>query len=173
MVENAKLPVVSIVGRSGSGKTTLMEKLIPELKRRGYRVGTIKHHVHEGFEIDYPGKDTWRHARAGSEHVVIASPRKVAEIKQVEREPTLDEIVAGMRDVDIILTEGYHWEGKLKIEVVRAERSRELLCRQEDLFAITTDLDHDFAVPSFGLERVEEIIDLIERELISMQLPHN
>ena len=64
------IPIVSVVGRSGAGRTTLLEKLIPELKQRGYRVATIKHHAHPGFEIDQPGKDTWRHANAGSEQVV-------------------------------------------------------------------------------------------------------
>jgi molybdopterin-guanine dinucleotide biosynthesis protein B len=59
--------VISVAGRSGAGRTTLLEKLISELKRRGYRVATVKHHAHAGLEVDQPGKDTWRHARAGSE----------------------------------------------------------------------------------------------------------
>ncbi len=82
-----------------------MEKLIAELKRRGYRVATIKHDVH-GFEIDQPGKDTWRHAQAGSDHVVIASPTRIAHIRRLNRELTLPEIIATIQDVDIILTEG-------------------------------------------------------------------
>jgi len=71
------IPVVSIVGKSNSGKTTLLEKLIPELKRRGYRVATVKHDTH-GFEIDRPGKDTWRLAQAGADAVVISSGDKLA-----------------------------------------------------------------------------------------------
>jgi len=67
------------------------------MKQRGYRVGTIKHHSHPGFELDRPGKDTWRHAEAGSDHVVIAAPDKVASIRRVDREPTLDEITATNR----------------------------------------------------------------------------
>jgi len=59
-----------------AGKTTLMEVLIPELSRRGYRIATVKHHSHSGFEVDQPGKDSWRHARAGSVHVIIAAPDK-------------------------------------------------------------------------------------------------
>lgn len=77
------IPIICVVGRSKSGKTTLLEKLIPELKRRGYRVATIKHHSHPGFEIDVPGKDTWRHAQAGSDHVIISAPDKVADRKSV------------------------------------------------------------------------------------------
>ena len=119
------IPVISVVGRSKVGKTTLLEKLIPELKRRGYRVATVKHHAHPGFEIDRPGKDTWRHAQAGSDHVVIAAPDKVAAVRRVTREPTLDEIVTTIDDVDIILTEGYKRAGKPKIEIVRAARHTE------------------------------------------------
>ncbi|MCU0489929.1 MAG: molybdopterin-guanine dinucleotide biosynthesis protein B, partial [Anaerolineales bacterium] len=74
-------PILSIIGKSNSGKTTLLEKLIPELRQRGYRVATIKHHAHAGFEIDQPGKDTWRHAQAGSQVVVITAPDKLALIE--------------------------------------------------------------------------------------------
>ena len=68
-------PIVSIVGKSGSGKTTLLEKVVAELTKRGYNVGTIKHDVH-GFEIDYEGKDSWRHKKAGAKTVVLSSPDK-------------------------------------------------------------------------------------------------
>jgi len=91
-------PIISIVGKSKSGKTTLLEKIIPELKKRNYRVATIKHHAHRGLEIDQPGKDTWRHAQAGSDHIVIVAPDKVASIRKVESAPTLDEIAAGIQE---------------------------------------------------------------------------
>ena len=71
------IPIVSIVGKSGAGKTTLIEKMIPELKKRGYRVATIKHDVH-GFDIDHEGKDSWRHKKAGAHATIISSPWKVA-----------------------------------------------------------------------------------------------
>ncbi|MFQ5576026.1 MAG: molybdopterin-guanine dinucleotide biosynthesis protein B [Anaerolineae bacterium] len=94
-------PVICVVGRSKAGKTTLLEKLIPRLKERGYRLATIKHHSHPGIEMDRPGKDTWRHARAGSDHVIIAAPDRVASIRRVERPPTLDELAAGIKNVDL------------------------------------------------------------------------
>jgi len=147
----ATTPIICIVGRSGVGKTTLLEKLIPALKQRGYRVATIKHHAHPGFEIDRPGKDTWRHAQAGSDYVVIAAPDKVASIRRVEREPTLDELAATITDVDIILTEGYKRSDKPKIEVVRAAHSTAPICKQEELLALATDVPVAIDVPQFDL----------------------
>lgn len=155
-------PIVCIVGRGKVGKTTLLEKLIPELKRRGYRVGTIKHHFHAGFEIDIPGKDTWRHARAGSDFVVIAAPDKIASIRRVDTEPTLDEVAATMSGVDIIITEGYKRTTRPKIEVVRAERSTEPICTQDELLALVTDAPAPFAVPTFGLDDTHGLADLLE-----------
>jgi molybdopterin-guanine dinucleotide biosynthesis protein B len=149
------------------GKTTLLEKLIPELKRRGYRVATVKHHADPGFEIDQPGKDTWRHARAGSDHVVIAAPDKVASIRRVDRELTLDEIVAGITDVDIILTEGYKWAGKPQIEVIRSVRSREPICNPDELIALATDVRFDLNVPQFDLDDAASLADLIEQRFLS------
>ncbi len=159
------VPVISVVGKSDSGKTTLLEKLIPELKRRGYRVGTVKHDVH-GFDIDHPGKDTWRHAQAGSDHVVIASSEKLASIRRLDHELTLDEIVAEMDDVDIVLTEGYKRAGKLKIEVSRAARSTELICRPDELLAIATDHPVELDVPQFDLDDAKGIVDLIEERFL-------
>src|SRR3972149_7687440 len=99
-------PVVSIVGKSNVGKTTLLERLVVEIKRRGYCVATIKHDVH-GFDIDKPGKDSWRHAQAGSDAVVISSPQKLALIKKVDHDSSLDEILQLVGPhFDIILTEG-------------------------------------------------------------------
>lgn len=157
----ANIPIICIVGRSKVGKTTLLEKLIPALKRRGYRVATVKHHSHPGFEIDRPGKDTWRHAQAGSDHVVIAAPDKVASIRRVEREPTLEEIAATITDVDFILTEGYKRSGYPKIEVVRAAHNPEPICTPEELLALATDAPIAFDVPQFGLEDAEGLAGLI------------
>lgn len=100
------IPIVSIVGKSDSGKTTLIEKLIPELNRKGYRVATVKHDVH-GFEVDREGKDSWRHRRAGSYSTVLSSPRQLAIIRDMDHDASLEEIRDRfIRDVDIIITEG-------------------------------------------------------------------
>ena len=162
--------VVSIVGKSKVGKTTLLEKLIRELKARGYRVGTIKHHAH-WFEIDQPGKDTWRHAEAGSDVVVIAAPNRMALIRRLDGELTIDEIAGMMPKVDIILTEGYKRGDKPKIEVSRRARSSELICTKEELLAIATDAPHpDMAgVPQFDLEDASGLADLIETRFLKTQ----
>lgn len=160
------IPIICLVGRSNVGKTTLLEKLIPELKRRGYRVATIKHHPHPGFEIDQPGKDTWRHTRAGSEQVVIVGPDKVASIRRVKREPTLDEIAVTISDVDLILTEGYKQSDKPKIEIIRAARSQEPVCSPEELLAIVSDVALPFDIPHFNMDNVTGLADLIETRFL-------
>jgi len=155
------IPIISVVGKSGVGKTTFLEKLIAELKGRGLRVAVIKHDVH-GFQIDRPGKDSWRLAQAGSDSVVIASSKKLALIKRLEGEMTLGEIAAFLTDVDIILTEGYKRGDAPKIEVSRRGRGEELLCTPDELVAIVSDQPFDVDVPQFGLDDTAGIVDLLE-----------
>jgi molybdopterin-guanine dinucleotide biosynthesis protein B len=161
-------PIVAVVGKSNSGKTTLMEGLIRELKRRGYRVGTIKHDAHS-FQMDTPGKDTWRHAQAGSDHVVISSPRRVASIRRIEQEQSLDELAAQMTSVDIILAEGYKHGNAPKIEVSRRERSQTLICRPDELLAVATDQRFDLGadVPQYNLNDILGLVDLIETHFLA------
>lgn len=161
------IPILSIVGKSDSGKTTLLEKLLPELTVRGYRVATVKHDVH-GFEVDREGKDSWRHKQAGAHTVVISSPHKVALIRDVERDLTLEEIRDKfILDVDLILSEGYKKDVQPKIEVFRKEKHRELLCSKEDhLVAIVSNVAFEVGVPCFGLDDMKGLADFIEREFI-------
>jgi len=162
------IPILSIVGKSDSGKTTLIEKLVPELTRRGYRVATVKHDVH-GFEIDREGKDSWRHKQAGAHTVVISSPNKVALIRDVEKDLTLDEIREKLiQDVDLILSEGYKKDVQPKIEVFRKEKHKELLCTQKDhLVAVTSNQKFDIDVPCFDLKDMEGLADFIEKKFLT------
>jgi molybdopterin-guanine dinucleotide biosynthesis adapter protein len=156
------IPILTVIGRSGSGKTTFLEKLIRELTRRGYRLGTVKHHSHSGFEIDHPGKDSWRFARAGSHHVIVAAPDKIASYRLLDHELTLDEVVADVVDVDLILVEGYRGSGRDCIEIIRREVSTDLIGDLHKTIAILTDTPLEVHVPQFGLEDVVEVADLVE-----------
>ncbi|MDO0821772.1 molybdopterin-guanine dinucleotide biosynthesis protein B [Desulfosporosinus nitroreducens] len=160
--ECSQIPVISIVGgKSNSGKTTLLEKLIREAKRRGWRVATLKHDVH-GFEMDQPGKDTWRHDRAGADVVAISSPKRIAVLERVSDDQPLDEVLARIQGVDVIFTEGYKHANKPKIEVYRSAVHQELFSKLEDLIAIASDVEFDNGIPCFGLDDVQGICDLIE-----------
>ena len=113
-------PAVAIVGRHNSGKTTLIEKLIAELVGRGVDVGSVKHHSHQGFEIDYPGKDSYRHRAAGASETVIAAPGQMARIKTLDGDLECADIVRSMPGHDIVIVEGYRKSGLPTIEVMRA-----------------------------------------------------
>jgi molybdopterin-guanine dinucleotide biosynthesis protein B len=166
--ENGMLPpIVAIVGKSDSGKTTLLEKLIPELKARGYRVGAVKHDIH-GFDIDHPGKDSWRMKQAGACTVVISSPEKVALVRDVDFEEPLDTLISRyFSDVDIILTEGYKKENKPKIEVFRPELNEAPLCRAgENFVAIVSSTSQDVDVPHFNLDNIKGVADFLEEAFL-------
>ncbi len=162
MSATGRVPVISLVGKSGVGKTTALERVIREIKRRGYRVGTVKHDTH-GFEMDKPGKDSWRHAQAGSDAVVVSGPRKMALIRRTDEEMQLEDIVELMGDVDLVITEGYKRGDKPKIEVSRLERGTELLCQPDELIGIMADYPVALPVPIFDLEDAAGIVDLLER----------
>ncbi len=170
----ASVPVVSIVGCSNVGKTTFLEKLIAELKRRGHRVATIKHDVH-GFELDRPGKDTWRHAQAGSDLVVISSPGQLAMIGRTAGEMALDDIVARLPlEVDIVLTEGYKRGDKPKIEISRAACGQVLVSEESELLAVVSDWDAGRGVvPVYGLDDASGIADLLEARGYRPSHSHN
>lgn len=161
------IPVFSIVGsESGVGKTTVLCEIIGELKQRGYKVATIKHHHRGDFEIDKPGKDTWKHAQAGADVVVISSEVKIAKIEKLEEECSLDDIVKDIKNVDIIITEGYKGENKPKLEVIRREISEKLYSKGEELFCIVTDFSLENKVPQFDFGEIKEIVDLIEKKFL-------
>ncbi len=161
------IPIISIVGKSDSGKTTLIEKLVPELTRRGYRVATVKHDIH-GFEVDREGKDSWRHKQAGAHSVVISSPTKAALIRDVESDMNLEEIREKLiRDVDLILSEGYKKDVQPKIEIFRKEKHKKLLCTKKDnLVAIVSNRKFRVGVPCFDLEDPKKLADFIEKEFL-------
>lgn len=157
---NSAPPVICVVGAANAGKTTFLEKLIAELKKRGYRVGTIKHHYGE-FEIDCPGKDSWRHAQAGADAVCISAPQKMAVIKKVEREMTLDEITSFMNDVDIVLAEGYKSENRPQIEVL-APDARPVFGKEKLICVVGNPQDKP-KVPCFDPGDASGVVNLLEK----------
>ena len=130
---NIPSPALAIVGRHNSGKTTLIEQLIAELVRRGRDVGSVKHHSHVGFDIDYPGKDSYRHRAAGARETVIAAPGQIARIKSVEGEIECSDIVRSMPGHDIVVVEGYRKSGLPTIEIMRSGNDAD--ARVADVFA--------------------------------------
>jgi molybdopterin-guanine dinucleotide biosynthesis protein B len=161
------IPIISIVGKSDSGKTTLIEKLVPELTRRGYRIATVKHDVH-GFEVDREGKDSWRHKQAGAHTVVISSSNKVALIRDVDKDLPLEEIREILiQDVDLILSEGYKKDVQPKIEIFRKEKHKKLLCTKKDnLIAIVSDKKFRVGVSCFFLDDIRGVAEFIEKKYL-------
>ena len=160
-------PVISIVGKSKSGKTTLIERLVAELKRRGYRVATIKHSP-KGFELDQPGKDSWRHARSGSDAVVVSSRQRLAMILPQDHDATIEEVLRLLGpDFDIVLAEGFKKGSALKIEVHRKELGEGLLLSPKQLLAIVSDEHLEADVPQFSWDDIAAVASFIEEKLIS------
>ncbi len=154
------IPVVSFIGRSNSGKTTLLEKVVRELKSKGYRVGVVKH-THHNFAIDHPGKDSWRLAQAGSDVVALSSPNKVAFIEHVESEVDLDQLSTFFEGkVDIVLAEGYKKGNAAKILVLATGQDREQLCLEEPLVTILARPSSP-GYPQFDYDDVIHIVDLL------------
>lgn len=160
-------PLVSIVGKSDSGKTTVLEGLVRRLVERGYAVATCKNHIHD-VDIDIPGKDSWRHARAGARVTMISSPGQFVVMRRVDRERTLDEIVEAAGDVDIVVSEGFKRAGKARIEVSRRARSDELVSSPADLVALVTDNDdlRPAGVARFALDDIGALTDFVERTFL-------
>ena len=156
-MNNRSTPAISFVAKSGSGKTTLLEKVIAKLKTENIKLAVIKHDAHQ-FEIDKPGKDTWKLAQAGADIVAISSPAKVAVIEKIADEKNLDEIIAMLSPVDLILTEGYKSGDKPKIEVFRSDAHKALLCSASELIAIASDVKWDIGVPCYDLNDIEGIV---------------
>lgn len=116
----APAPAVAFIGYQNSGKTTLVEKVIAELTARGLRVGSIKHHGHHRFDIDVPGKDSWRHAEAGSRHVGLICANRYAEYADTDQEFPLDGLLVRYTDVDVVIVEGYKTAGLPNVVVARS-----------------------------------------------------
>ena len=154
-------PIITFVGKSGTGKTTFLEHLIPELKRRGLRLAVLKHDAHQ-FEMDKPGKDTYRFTAAGADVVTISNAGKFAMIERPRRELSVFDIVSRLPEVDLVLTEGYKHDHCPKIEIHRAALERPLIADPAELLAVLTDEPLDIAAPQLPLSDISGCADFIE-----------
>ncbi len=156
-------PIISFVGHSGSGKTTFIEKLIPLLVQAGVKTAVIKHDVH-GFEMDKPGKDTWRHKKAGAAATMISSPSRIGLVMDADHDHMPHELAPMFRFADLIITEGFKRGPYPKLEIFRPDATGDPtpLCRQDPgLLAVISDTAVDCKVPVFSLDDVRAVADFI------------
>src|ERR1700688_1024127 len=135
------MKLFGLAGWSGSGKTTLVRGLLPELGRRGLAVSTIKH-AHHSFDVDQPGKDSYEHRRAGAAEVLVSSAARWALMHELRgaAEPSLDELLARLSPVDLVIVEGFKGHRHDKLEVYRAALAKPLLCREDaSVVAVASD----------------------------------
>ncbi len=160
-------PAVAFVARSGTGKTTLLEHVIAELKRRGRRVGALKHDAHD-FDIDHPGKDSHRLTTAGAEVTAIASDTRFAVTARLTAAQSLDSILSlWFNGVELVLVEGYKTSTLPKLEVHRAGLGSSLLmCDDPHLVAVVSDEKLTLNVPCLDLNRPAEVADFLEARFL-------
>lgn len=157
------MKVFGIAGFSGSGKTTLIEQLIPRLTARGLRVSVIKH-AHHGFDIDKPGKDSYRHREAGASEVMLTGARRWALLHELrdEREPTLEEYLSHFSPCDLVLVEGFKNEPVPKLEVYRPANGKPPLWPENpNVVAVATDEVIKTHLPVLDLNDIGAIADFV------------
>tara|TARA_B100001059_G_C17668187_1_gene493078 strand:+ start:302 stop:805 length:504 start_codon:yes stop_codon:yes gene_type:complete len=162
------MKVFGLAGWSGSGKTTLLIKLIPEFVERGLKVSTLKH-AHHNFDIDKPGKDSFEHRQAGANEVMISASNRWALMHENkdDAEPDLEQLLARMSPVDLLLVEGFKWHSHPKMEVYRSIVGKPLLQENDTgIVAVATDEELlNLTVPSFNLSDIGLIADFILSKL--------
>lgn len=157
------MQVFGLAGWSGSGKTTLLTRLIPELTGRGLTVSTVKH-AHHDFDIDKPGKDSWFHREAGASEVMVSSARRFALMHELRGapEPSLDELVARMAPVDLLLVEGFKAHAHKKLEVHRPAIGKPFLYPDDrHIVAVASDEAITVPIPVLPLADAVRIADFI------------
>ncbi|HUU25625.1 MAG TPA: molybdopterin-guanine dinucleotide biosynthesis protein B [Methyloceanibacter sp.] len=159
-------PIFGVVGWKNSGKTTLMSRLIHELTRRGFEISVIKH-AHQNFDIDHPGRDSFKMREAGARQVMLSSPRRFALMRELGDAPemTFDGLLAYVGPCDLVLVEGYKREAYPKLEIRRdgAASRKPLSAEYPDVVAIASDrpANETEALPVFQIDEIEHIVDFI------------
>ena len=155
-----------VAAASNSGKTTLIEKIVKILKARGLRVAVVKH-ASAGFDLDKPGKDSWRFQQAGADSVILVGPEKVALMKKVEVGPSPEELQSLAGDVDLVLLEGFKKSAKNRIEVFRAGVSGDKpLCMDDPSFlALVSDRPFTVSIPQFDINDANGVAEFIVQKM--------
>ncbi len=161
------MKIWGISGWKNSGKTGLVERLVAEFTRRGLKVSTIKH-AHHAFDLDHPGKDSYRHRAAGASEVLISSSARwalMAELREAP-EPSLGELLAKLSPADLVLVEGFKSEAHGKIEAHRAETGQPILALKDPTIrAVAANCALSLDRPVFDLDDTLSIADFIASEL--------
>ncbi len=159
------VPVFGFVGFSGSGKTTILTKVIKKLQQKGLNVAVIKH-THHHFDIDKPGKDSYKFRASGAQQVIVGSKKRFALMVEMEQqEPDLTYLMSKLElnELDLILFEGFKHEKYPKIEVHRKAMDKPWIFRDDDsIIAVVTDADLDVShLPVLGINDVDGILDVV------------
>jgi len=164
------MKVIGLAGWSGAGKTTLLTRVIPHLRKDDLRVSVIKH-AHHKFDVDAPGKDSWRHREAGAEEVLVSSGNRWALMHELRgaREPRLPELLKKMSRVDLVVVEGYKHEPHRKIEVYRAANGKPFLFPDDaGIVGIVSDVAVETALPTAHLDDIAAVAAMLRRSAISI-----
>ncbi|HAA90338.1 MAG: Molybdopterin-guanine dinucleotide biosynthesis protein B [Thermoanaerobacterales bacterium 50_218] len=154
------VPVISFAGYSNSGKTTVIEQLIRVLKERGYRVAAVKHAGH-GYEIDLPGKDSYRYFQAGADQVIVVGPSSLTIHERLTEGLGIKDICERIKgEVDLILVEGFKKEPIPKVEVFREDHSPRRLS-SEQVIAVVSDTPLEDCLPCFTFGEIEKLADFV------------
>jgi molybdopterin-guanine dinucleotide biosynthesis protein B len=165
------MKVIGLAGWSGAGKTTLLTRLIPHFNAQGLRVSVIKH-AHHQFDVDVPGKDSWRHREAGAAEVLVSSEKRWALMHELREaaEPRLPELLGKLSPVDLVVVEGFKREPHRKIEVHRAANGKPWLFPDDPgIVGIVTDARVETRLPVVHLDDIDGITALIKRSAISIE----
>lgn len=165
-VPETGIPIYQFVAYSNTGKTTFLEKLVAELKARGLSLCVYKHDGHD-FEMDKPGKDTWRMTRAGADVTVISSATKAVIMENRRIAP--EEVVARIRGVDVILVEGYKKGPWRKLALRRKENGKDFPVNPAECLAVISDTPCPEAAKTFGLEDIGPVADFLLEDMKRIQ----
>ena len=165
------MKVIGLAGWSGAGKTTLLARVIPHLLERGLTVSVIKH-AHHAFDVDVPGKDSWRHRQAGAAEVLVSSTQRWALMHELrgDAEPRLPELLSRMSRVDLVVIEGFKREPHRKIEVHRVANEKPLLFPDDPgVVGVATDTPLETTLPTAHLDDIEAVAAMMLRSAIPVE----